>query len=551
MFKKEKEPGNFIKHTYCESCGSSDGNAIYDNNTSFCFVCSKVKSFNDKEKMEDVKIVNKDFTPKSIEYKNLEARKIKQSVAQKYSYGYTDGNHVCNYYDKNGIVVAQKFRTKDKSFSWIGNAKNVVLFGQNLFSPNKKSRIIITEGEIDALSIAQLNDAKWPVVSIPNGAASAVRDIQKHLEYLLGFKEVILAFDNDKAGRDAAIEVAKLFPPSFCKIANFTLKDANEMLKAGLEKQMNDSLWDAKVYMPEGIISGADVLSKLMNEEKRVSYPFPSFMEGTNQKTKGIRMGELDIYTSGTGSGKTTLIKQLQYHFYNTTEFNQALIHLEEPLLHTAKDLIGIALEERLNINEDVDKSHYLPKAEELFNAKDEAGFNRFYLMDNWGAMKPEDLFNKIRFLVKGLGCKIIWLDHLSILVSSLDISDDERRTIDFLMDKLKALTIELDCYIGLVVHLNNSTQKPFENGGIPTVNNLRGSGAIKQLSNQIYAFVRNQQSEDDIERNTSTFIVLKSRYTGNTGIADYLYYDSNKGIIVKGKKTEKTNMISQPSDFG
>ena len=70
-------------------------------------------------------------------------------------------------------------------------------------------------------------------------------------------------------------------------------------------------------------------------------------------------------------------------------------------------------------------------------------------------------------------------------------------------------------------MHLNNNTQTPFENGGDITINNLRGSGGIKQLSDSIIALSRNQQAETEQERNTTKVSVLKNRYTGETGVSD------------------------------
>jgi twinkle protein len=175
-------------------------------------------------------------------------------------------------------------------------------------------------------------------------------------------------------------------------------------------------------------------------------------------------------------------------------------------------------------------------KAKEIFLAKDAEDFNRFNLYDAFGSVAEDELYNKIRFMVNGLGCKIIWLDHLSILVSSLGQDGDERRAIDSIMHNLKSLTQELRCYIGLIVHLNNATQgKTFEEGAIPNLNNLRGSGGIKQLSNTVYAFSRNQQAETELERNTSLITVLKCRYTGETGKADYVYFNRDTGCLEKG----------------
>lgn len=560
MKKKEVEyeESVLLYKTRCSAvgCGSSDANAVYANGGSHCFSCGAhvfpAKS-NNKPSGE---VMNNDdgeinelesWTPDlstvpnnsllEVDIKPLDARRINLETVTKFGYGYANGKQVATYYDADNKPVAQKLRAKDKTFTWIGEPKKATLFGQHLWKPHPKLRIVITEGEIDALSVSQIQENKWAVVSIPSGVDGAPKAIGKSLEWLSGFKEVVICFDNDEVGKAAARTVAALLPPNKAFICTLPLKDANEMLKAGRASDLVKCLWDAKKFKPDGILNGSEILDRLHETKPDTSYAFPDWLSKTNAKTKGIRLGELDVFTSGTGSGKTTLIKQLQMHYYRTTLLNQGLIMLEEPLVDTANGLIGIDLKRRLHMTP-TDKEVIDEKAKEIFLAEDEDGFNRFNLYDAFGSVAEEELYTKIRFMVKGLGCKIIWLDHLSILVSSLGQDGDERKTIDSIMHNLKSLTVELKCYIGLIVHLNNDTKsqgKTFEEGAVPHLNNLRGSGGIKQLSNTVYAFSRNQQAEGDLERNTSLITVLKCRYTGNTGRADHVYYNDDTGCLQAG----------------
>lgn len=558
--KKEYEEAEYLYKTNCTACGSSDANAIYSNGGTHCFSCGH-HTFPDSNKLEErqeekvVAALGSNMNLVSIDLKELPKRKLSLETVTKFNYGVHDGKQVATYYDVNGNPVAQKFRTKDKDFSWIGETKKPTLFGQQLWAPNAKRRIVITEGEIDAMSISQAQGNKWAVVSVPNGANGAKRDIANNLEYLNGFKEVVLCFDNDEAGKKAVAEVAPLFQPNKCFICILPtgFKDANEMLVAGKNDMLIQSLWDSKKFKPDGILNGEDILTKLSNEEVDTSYPFPDWLQKTNSKTKGIRLGELDVYTSGTGSGKTTLIKQLQMHYFKTTDLNQGLIHLEEPLKNTANGLVGIDLQRRLHLEDAktlTDDPTILSKRKELFLAKDNQDYYRFNLYDAFGSVEEDKLYDLIRFMVKGLGCQVIWLDHLSILVSSLGQDSDERRAIDNIMHQLKSLTIELKCYIGLIVHLNNSTNgKTFEEGAIPNLNNLRGSGGIKQLSDSVYAFSRNQQAESELERNTSLITVLKCRYTGSTGSSDYVYFNSDTGCLQAGVNPKDVKDIGKEHD--
>ena len=54
---------------------------------------------------------------------------------------------------------------------WRGDTANPTLWGQHLWKSAKGKRLVITEGEIDCMTVGQLLETKWPVVSLPNGAA--------------------------------------------------------------------------------------------------------------------------------------------------------------------------------------------------------------------------------------------------------------------------------------------------------------------------------------------------------------------------------------------
>jgi twinkle protein len=72
---------------------------------------------------------------------------------------------------------------------------------------------VVTEGEIDAMSVSQAFGNRWPAVSLPNGAQSAKKAIQRSLEYLTSFDEVVLAFDMDEPDARLQQNVFRCFRP--------------------------------------------------------------------------------------------------------------------------------------------------------------------------------------------------------------------------------------------------------------------------------------------------------------------------------------------------
>ncbi len=467
----------YMYKTSCDSCGSSDANALYSDGGKHCFACGLTVKGDDTFKNSGTKKM-KEFNPSFIEYPKS-IRGINSETLNLYTYGVTNNKHCTYYYDTEGNIVAEKYRGKDKVFSWSGDSKSSTMFGQNVWKPSEKIKLVITEGEIDAMSISQLQGNKYPVISLPNGASAAKKDIKANYDYLSKFKEIVLMFDNDDAGHKAAKEVQSMFPPKYCKIAKLPLKDANEMLKEGRGKEITNAIFSAEILVPEEIKSGNKLLDLLDKVDTTEGHVLPSFVSGLNRKMCGMRIGDLTIITAGSGSGKTTFMKQLEVHFNDTTNFNQGIIHLEEGVRNTVQGLVSIKMQRQLHLEEKSNEDKEVRNVwEGLCTAEDDEGNKRLNIVDTFGTLDTDKLYSMIRHLAQVDNCKVIYLDHITMLVSGMDGNIDERRALDHIMTSLKSLTQELNIHLFVVSHLNNSTNggKPFEESGIPTVNNLRGS---------------------------------------------------------------------------
>lgn len=124
----------------------------------------------------------------------------------------------------------------------------------------------------------------------------------------------------------------------------------------------------------------------------------------------------------------------------------------------------------------------------------------------------------------------MIVLDHISIVVSAMDGDQDERKTIDRLMTKIKAFAKTKNVAVFVICHLKNPDKgKPHEEGRPIVVTDLRGSGGLRQLSDTIIALERNQQGAFP---HIILFRVLKCRFTGETGVAGFMAYDKQTGRL-------------------
>ena len=525
-------------HQPCEVCGSSDALTIYDDH-SYCFSCENIVRFNEKEDNNNKMYSLEDILKLPIQ--SLPDRGISKEIADYYGvrveYSETTGEPAIHYYPyyREGQLVGYKKRIVDgKLFSAIGDMKSAELFGQHLCGGNQF--LIITEGECDAMAAKQMLrklGKDYNVVSVPNGASA--NSVKTNLEFIEGYDKVVLCFDNDTQGLKAVDSITGLVKPGKAYVARLPLKDPNDMLRAGKEMEFLRAISGAKVSRPDGLVSGKDTWDILMNKPKVDSLPFPEYWEEMNRMTYGIRIGELDTFTSGTGSGKTQLFRELQYHVLNNTDKRIGIISLEEPLSDSVEALMALHLNKRILLPDVEVTSEEYREAWEATHGED-----RVTYYDHFGSVDDDSLFTKIRQLARSEDCKYIFLDHLSIVVSEFASEGGERERIDSIMSKLKSLTQELNIWIGLIVHLRKTGGgTSFEEGSIPTLDDLRGSGSIKQLSNGVFSLSRNQQAENEIVRNTSQLHVLKCRFTGRTGKADRLTYDQETGRMVEAVEYE------------
>jgi len=163
----------------------------------------------------------------------------------------------------------------------------------------------------------------------------------------------------------------------------------------------------------------------------------------------------------------------------------------------------------------------------------------RVFIHAHLGVNDIDEIFSKLRYMIIGCECKWIIIDHLHMLVSSLT-DTDERRGIDLLMTRLRSLVEETGVGMILVSHLRRvGGDHGHERGVQVSLSHLKGSQAIAQLSDCVIAVERNQQAEDEEEANTTVVRVLKSRYTGYTGYACSLKYNSETGRLREVNKEE------------
>ncbi len=511
----------------CPSCGSKDNLARYASGRANCYGSSC--DYYEKADGETTTQPSRKRMSSNLidgEVRALRQRGISEATAKHFQYkvGSYKGQpvHICPLHTAEGKLVAQQLRTQDKEFPILGNFANKPMFGMQLWSNGKK--LVICEGAIDAMSVSQVQDNRWPVLSLPNGAGGAAKAITSNMEYFNKFEEVVLMFDNDEPGQKAVEQCAPLFAPGKCSVARLNgYKDANEALLAGAGKEIITAIWQAKPYRPDGIVSLSDIREEM---DKPVEFGLAWCLETLNRATYGRRYGEVYCVGAGTGVGKTDfLTQQIVYDMYELEE-KVGVFFLEQMPTETAIRIAGKHAGKQFHIpNGDWTKEERNAALDGLMEA------DRLRMYDSFGVCEWDVVKSNIEYLHHSEGIRIFYVDHLTALATGQ--TTDERVELERITADIAKTAKRLGCIITMVSHLATPEGKSHEEGGRVSIRNFKGSRAIGFWMHFMFGLERDQQAEEESARQTTTFRILKDRYTGQgTGITFPLKYNHDTGRL-------------------
>lgn len=532
----------------CPECNGTSSYGIDDGGWGRCFKCGhNGRASTEASESSTGRVVYIDpvashteapVKPQSLIYKPIVDRKLDIHTCEKYKVGWKGDDLYFTYGD-----AAKVRKGGDKQFTIVNPdafKENKKLFGQDVFAAGGKS-VLVVEGEFDALAAHQmLGSSRFSiaVVSIRNGAQSALKDCKENFDWLDSFGEVVFCLDNDPDGHNAQMQCAELFShKSKCMVAVNGYKDACDFLKENQSQQFVDNFWRAERYVPDGIVAGdsQSLLDAVMKpiERSDVDYPFA----GLNTLTYGIRQGELVTVTAGSGLGKSQFLREIIWHILNNTDGNVGLMFLEESTRKTGLSLMSLAANKPLHLP-DTEAT----EEEKLQARKRTLETGRLFLFDHFGSTEIDNIVNRVRYLAKVMDCRYVFLDHISIVVSA-QTNGDERKALDEIVTKLRMLVQETGVALIAVSHLKRPDTKGHEEGAATSLAQLRGSGSIAQLSDMVIGLERNGQAEDVKDRNTTRVRVLKNRFSGITGPACSLLYSHDTGRMSEVLELEETSL--------
>jgi hypothetical protein len=239
---------------------------------------------------------------------------------------------------------------------------------------------------------------------------------------------------------------------------------------------------------------------------------------------------------AGTGVGKSTGLREIQYHLVEQL-VKIGVLSFEDTIKDAKFGLMSIAAGERLQLKEQPDPDDI--KAMEAYNAYMLKVHERVFgpglveLFDPQTAeWAMEAILGYVRYCAKALDCKVIFLDPISFVAAGIDLTADERRTLDYVAKEFAKLAKELDIAIIISHHLKRTSGIPHEEGAPTSLNELRSSGGLANFATAVIGWERNNQAAGDAWRVTQSRIIKPIRRTGKSGLADVLYYGEDGRLI-------------------
>ena len=578
----DKQVGDYLGNVPCDDCGSKDNLSLYvkvdDKGENYvdgyCWGKCKLDGdgYKSREKVEEMgytdeeKIAGKVSRPKLTqeqiqfmldqiaEYpiRGIKQRRIKKDTAERYGmrcemhgdeissvwFPSTVNGNLTGY---KGKAIAAKWKEPYKARGSV--KKTNELFGQSLF-PKGGKFLVLTEGELDAMAfyqaLSERSGGKYETacLSVNNGSGSTEAQIRANYEYISSFDQVLVAFDNDEPGKEAANVALRLLKPSQAYRVNLThYKDANEYVKRGKEGLLIDAFWKAEKFTPAGIVGSSGTFDALVQRAKHVKIELPAFAEDLNLMLNGgPALGEITTIAAASSVGKTTLMNEFVYHFIMNAPYKVGIISLESDVGELTENLMSLHMNVKLAKMPDNEKLRMFHTTEFKENYRTltltENGEDRYYILDHQGAVMDDELMKKIEFLVKVKDCKIIILDPLTLAMSGKQNDGMDM----FMSDLLRFVKREKISHFNVVhVRKNQSGSKANSTGAEIHEEDIKGSGSIFQVSMNNILLMRDKENPDPRIRNTTKAVMSKNRRCGETGPAGYWYYNSKTSRMEKG----------------
>lgn len=408
---------------------------------------------------------------------------------------------------------ARKIRTFPKQFHTEGAFRSDELFGMDKFNAGSSPIVVITEGEVDAMSAFQMLEKRYPVVSLPSANPSKKLWQDKNKEWLDSFSKIVLSVDSDEKGDAVADKISALFPNKVYRIPHDKYKDANEFLEAGAGSSFRNAFRNVKKYTPQNVWNTPEQFLSILNQEDDARY-VPTGIQAFDDLALGLMQGHMTVFQAPEGIGKTEFMRYLEYHMIkNHPDIPIAICHLEETKKRSILGLVSYHLNKNLTRMDLIEEHN---AKEQVAAAVTEMAENECLYQFQIGVDEdPMVILERIRYFSQACGVKYVFFEPIQDLAYGRTTDESIEKWLSALSVQLSRMAAELNVGIVTIAHENDDGQ-------------IRDCRTIGKRASVVVKLERDKMSDDEDEQNTTTLLLTKNRPAGSTGFAGKLFFDAD-----------------------
>lgn len=561
-----KTEGNELKFKYCPYCHGGDHKDKYtfainldkgvygclrgkcDEHGHFVEMC---RDFNFKLEDDAPKIYHKfkqvehiESTDSAIEY--MQSRGISEEITRKYEISCRNRfqpwviSFPFREPDTNELVFVKSRNTRyvkggQGSKEYTVKDTKPILFGMN--HCQGFDSLIITEGQIDALSIAQAGYTN--VVSVPMGCNNfAWTHAEICGDWVRKFKELIVFGDFENGAMTLIDKIRATFAPMKVKAVRkedyLGEKDANDILRKYGEQAIVKAVTNAEVQKVSYVKELSTVRSVDLSKLDKIHTLFPTLDRAL---LGGMCVGQLVLLTGQRGDGKSTFMSQL---IANALEQGESIFAYSGELadFHFKRWLDNqLAGMRNLEIEDDVFSGKVARMKDDIQQYINDWYKGRAYIYDNEfipsSKEEKKTLVETVEKVIKNYNCRLICIDNL---MTAMEDCNDQRNL--YLMQsnfvgELKKIAMKYQVVIILVAHPRKSgmgQQSEFTN------DDVSGSSDITNKVDIVINYSRDKNGDAD-----SLLRVTKNRLGG--------YLLSTEKDAIRMRYNEFSKRITEQND--
>jgi hypothetical protein len=543
--------GSCVARIACPTCGDENSLQVFEEDgvrTGYCFqpTCKTYYNTQALSSLPDSDVEYIPQEPKCIKWVDglgtydHPARGLKggsyKHFGVKHGVSTSDGRTLTETYYPRRIkhdTTGYKVRLHDpKKFYTVGSVRNADPFGWKEALEVGGYSLHITEGEEDAIAMftawMRQKKQKVAVISLSQGASSVIKTLQPVLKDITDkWKQVIFCPDYDgEAGETAVKDIIALFPEDYTvKIAKYSEKDANDMVKQGKEAELVSSCYNAGKPLSSAIkeftLEDFDIVKKA--PEFGISFPY----EGLTKLLRGIRLGTTVYIAAPEKAGKSTLVNEIATHLMLTHNEPIFAIKPEESEEGTLRRMAGAA----------VGKVFYDPEVAVDTKDVDRASAllaGKLFVLERSQTPNWKEVRQLMREANLSRGIKYFFIDPITNLSSGMSNSDRD----SFLSGMTREVAEDaksLGYTVFLFCHLKTVKEGlAWSEGRVATADDFAGSRSMVQSCDVAIAMQAWMLTEgDDFEylNKRRVLHVLREREYNAVGKVD-LIWNSSRGKL-------------------